>query len=603
MIVFTSSDFSLDLSNYNVSFQEQNSWFSDSLFSIISFPIDIAIEGFFEKYRFYSEVEYENEFEGILNRNGNLSFATLTITDIEENFLRVIIEAGMEQFPSWDKKLSELALENIEVSNIRQHAESILTKTYPEVNYNFPMVHTPYYDKTNAVWEFFEGTYNKRVDGIFKENTIDRENNVVSNFNIMRPMCYIMHPLNVGIATANCVLKGDILNDEEFLKAILVPAGNIEIDDRPDTIDLKLGLESYTRLGFRHRVTGGWQYGEWKAEQEILKYGKFRLKGVIHNWGRKHLDVYAEIYLDDVLIWKNTGRNSYNLDFTFLTKKEGSKLKIYCKDYHRDSAKTEIKILPLDLYDENGNIIIFSSDSNLIDLQKHVPDVTFGDLVTYLMNQKNYSFDLFNMNEIHMNLKEKEAIPTNAIDLRKYEVRQPPRQPNSGVSFLINYPENENKNFPAENCFFDYTGSKLSGFTKKDSTIELEIKGTPLPTEEISGISTASLIVKDNTRICLTMYNGLQGGFNTTLSMESFRISNIVDQYYKRWFRMQINGIIFKWSFRAHVNEIPKFTRNSKIYSYQNYHFIKDMSVTRVKPNVDEYELTTISIRPGVQQV
>lgn len=602
MIVFTCSEFNQDLSNYKVSLQHQNSWFSGSLFSIISFPIDIAIENYFENYRYYSEIEYPNQFEGLLHRNGNISNAKLDITDIEEEFLRVTIESGMEQFPSWETKLSDLELENIDVPNIRAHAGNVITQKYPAVNYNFPMIHAPYYDKTNAVWEFFEGTYNKRIDGVFKENEIDTENNVVSNYNIMRPFPYLLHLVKAGVQAGNCVLKGDILNDEDFSQAIVVPPGNIEIDDRPGTIDWNIGLEAYSRLGFRHRVGKGWQYGEWKSEQEILKYGKYRIRGIIHNWGRKHLDVYAEIYLDDVLIWKNTGRNSYNLDFSFTTKKTGSKLRMYCKDYHRDSVKTEIQVLPIELYDENGVPIIYSSDSNKIDLRKHVPDCSFGDLITYLMTQKNYSFDLKNQNEIHMDLKEKEVLPTNAIDLRKFSIRQPSRTLNADQSFLVKYPDNENKNFPAESIYYDYNGSKLTGFLTNDDTQEIEIKGTPLPHETINGITTGSLIVKDETRICIAVYDGSDGE-NITLSNDNFRISKIIEDYYTRWFRMIINGVIFKWNFKAHINEIPSFNVNSKIYAYNNYHFIKEMSTTRVEPNIDEYELTTLSIRPSVQQV
>lgn len=603
MIVFTCSEFNLDLSNYKVSFQSQNSWFTDSLFSVISFPIDIAIEGYFEQYRYYSEIEYPNQFDGMLNRNGNLSYAKLEITDIEEGFLRIVIESGMEQFPSWETKLSDLNLQNLDVPNIRTHAESILNLKYPAVNYNFPMIHAPYYDTKNSVWEFFEGIYNKRVDGVFKENTIDVENNVVSNFNIIRPLPYLLHVVKTGVEAGNCVLKGDILKDVEFSQAVVISPGNIEIDDRPGTIEWDLSTESYTRLGFRHRIPKGWPYGEWKAEQEILKHGKFRLKGIIHNWGRKHLDVYAEIYLDNVLIWKNSGRNSYPLDFTFTTKKEGSKLRIYCKDYARDSAKTDIEILPISVFDENGNSIIYTSDSNKIDLKKHVPDCSFGDLITYLMTQKNYSFDLKNINEIHMNLKEKNVLPTDAIDLRQFEINQPSRTLNTNQSFLVKYSENENKNFPAESIYYDYNGSKLTGYLTNDYTQEIEIKGTPLPHETISGITTGSLIVKDETRICIAVYDGLQDGENTTLSGDSFRISKVIDDYYNRWFRMIINGVVFKWSFKAHINGIPSFTINSNIYSFQNYHFIKDMSTTRVKFNVDEYQLTTLSIRPAVQQV
>lgn len=55
-------------------------------------------------------------------------------------------------------------------------------------------------------------------------------------------------------------------------------------------------------------------------------HGKFRLKGTIFNHNRKHHDIRAYIYLDDKLIFSQSGRGDYAVNVIFTTKKEDQNL-------------------------------------------------------------------------------------------------------------------------------------------------------------------------------------------------------------------------------------------------------------------------------------
>ncbi len=589
MIIFTHSDFNLDLSNYNISFQERNSWFDTSLFSVQSFPIDIAIDDFFETYKSHNESEYLSEYTGVLNRNGKLSSAILRITDFDDDFIRVTIESGLEAFPSWQTKLSELPLQKLTVEDMRAHANGIITKTYPEVNYNFPMIHCDLYDANNPVWEHFQKIYNKRVGGNFVANTIDTPNNEVYNNNIMRPFPYLLHVLNTGIEAGNCTLHGDILTDPDFIKATLIPTSKFELKDRPGTIEWRIGLGDFTFFD------GNSRYGVFDGNQEILHYGKFRIKGFLLQSPFFKDD--AVLTLNGVEIWRSKIWRGVNLDLEFTTRLNQSnelRLKFFGDMQYDDIVLT---ITPIHLWDEDGNEIKYLVDSSEIDLQYHVPECTFGNLVTYLMKQKNYSFDLFNGNEIHMNRLQNIITPSDAVDFRELEVKDKRRILSSVDSFEIFYKDTGNENYPAEHLFYDHDGFKISDYSINDKTTQIEIPGIVLPIETINGITTAKLISDNAEDICIALYDGLNSTENTTDNVDHFKLQNIAINEYQRFFNFQLNSVAYNFTFRKHVTNPIDFTIKSKIYKYSNYHFITEMSVQRVKYDVDEYQMKTLTIR------
>lgn len=589
MIVFTCNEFKKDLSNYNVSSQYKNSWFNGALFSVLTFPIEIEIEGYFEPYRGHIETNLQKVFEGYLNMNGKLSFARWKIMEIRENTLQISIESGLEQFPSWDLKLSDLPLHRESVTDIRTHAESILTKAYPEVNYNFPMVHCDLYPNDN-VFGNFQKIYNKRDQNGFVTNSIDVENNEVFNYNIMRPFPYILHVLKSGINLANYSLHGDILNDTILNKTLLIPGKQIEIKDRPETIEWNIGLGDFT-FGDDNRT-----FGVYYSTQQILHFGKFRLKGVINSQGLIR-DV-AEIKINGSTLFSQKITRNTPVDIIFNTSVNNNDQLTFkiAGDYRIEAANFEIT--PLELYDETGAQINYLVDTNEIDLRFDVPNATFGELVSYLIAQKNYSFDLVNGNEIHMNLLNPETLPTEAVDLRSFQVKNNGRNLSEITSFELKYTETGNDKYPSESLYYDLNGAQLTNYSVKDDTTIIEINGIPLPIDTASSITTARMISDDENKICVAIYDGLMAGQNTTQAMDYFKIYNILEQNYKRWFEFQLKSISYTFSFRKNVTDIIQFNEKSKVYAYQNYHFISEMNVTRISPGEEEYELKTFTIRP-----
>lgn len=592
MAIFTNSDIYLDLSNYGLQFSETNSWFTDELFSITSLPIDIAIDDHLEFYRSYSSLEYPSYFEGTFKWNNRLSKARLEIMQATDAILSVIIEFGLDEFPNWEKKLNELPLQMKSVDNIRNHASQIIYQSYPEVNYNFPSVHTDGYDTSTSVWVAFEGTYNKRKDGAFLENSIDIPNNKVYNRTIMRPMPYLMHILKTGIQDAGFTLNGSILDDKQLQNVVIIPSAKFEIKNRPGSIDWVVGPSDIEFL------PGNNTMGMYISEQQILHHGKFKLKGKVYK-GALIKNSIVQIELNGkVIYFSDFKSNVINIEFEFTTTKEQSNYLKFTSFGPKGMVKSEMEIIPIILFDENGNEIIYSTDTNFIDLKNSVPDITFGEFVQFVQKLKNYSFDLLNGHEIHMNSRESHVNHNDGIDYQFLEVKDPVRSFKSGDSYHLHYKTIENELAINEEIFIDQSGIKTTGFTTNDKTINYEIPCIVLPLVELSGIRTAKIITDSANEINIALYPGITNSQNNTQDMGYFRIANIYQECYSRWITSYLNSVGYHWNFKVHNSDLYDFSIKNKIFCYNNYHFIKSVTITKLTHEIDEYDIETITIRP-----
>jgi hypothetical protein len=148
--------------------------------------------------------------------NGVLKFL-----EIKGKVISAVLILGKDNFPSFDKKLSELPLEKKLVPNIVDNAKSVITLGYPDTNYNFGMIHTDKYDPATDDWKGFGGTINKYTGGAFVENQLDLNTNIDLIKNIIQPLPYLMHVVNAGIQLAGYTLEGDITADEDLQKALV----------------------------------------------------------------------------------------------------------------------------------------------------------------------------------------------------------------------------------------------------------------------------------------------------------------------------------------------------------------------------------------------
>lgn len=141
--------------------------------STFPFELDYSRVPYFLKFKHDNLAISDVYFQGKLEKDGRIEDAILEVEEAGDK-IRMTIRYGTEALPNWTKKLSELELEVVlpDGGNMDVHANTIVNKTYPETNYNFPAIHSKYYESA-PMFSAFEGVINKRVSGNFVTNIAD----------------------------------------------------------------------------------------------------------------------------------------------------------------------------------------------------------------------------------------------------------------------------------------------------------------------------------------------------------------------------------------------------------------------------------------------
>ncbi|WP_322970355.1 hypothetical protein [Faecalibacter sp. LW9] len=581
--------FEIDLINTKISITEENNWFTDRLVSSSSLPEELPYEihPFFLQYQSDNAEDYEVEFDVIFNDFGTLHKAKFEIIALHEYTFEFSIFYGWENFPNWDKKLIELDLPLISTDNIYTHANAINATFYPENEYYFPCIHTEQYSQQDLNYASFKGSYNLQDEnGNFYINSMNVEENQIFNYTILRPNLYWLSVLNKIISQAGYQLEGDIVNDDFLQNLLVLTSRKYEQPDRPETIEWIVGLESYVKKGVKTPPKGYGEWGQWTSDQQILHFGKFRLKGIIKNWDAKYVDVFCRIYLDNVLIYSKSGRNNYDVNIEFTTKTEGSILRIEAVDYQRNDEKTDLKIIPIEVYNQDGSIINYVIESAVIDLKNSLPDARQGEFIETTMRWFNYDFTVTGnkviMNKIEKILRRKR----NAVDWRKFEVKGKNRTTDSGDSYLLKFKDQSNEKYVFSQAFVTKNGIQTENFKTNDNTKEIVINTIPLPVTSKNNKLSATIINDDDS----TILAGLRSNSttdNTTLEMSAYLIPNIYELCYKAFLKFRIMTMQYEWEFACSSVELEQFDIKREVFCYDNNQFIKQITREKLRGQED----------------
>ena len=159
--------FELDLTNFGLSFVEENQWYSDQYFTKYSFPFPFKLtEELLKIFGYFLDDNnkfMQTKFNVVYYLGNKREIAVFEIESQVGLELEASVRYGFEEFPNWNKKLSELPLEVIpsaSITNIFTHAKTIIPQKWPAVNYNYPQLFTEKYDTTVETWQSFQKTIN-----------------------------------------------------------------------------------------------------------------------------------------------------------------------------------------------------------------------------------------------------------------------------------------------------------------------------------------------------------------------------------------------------------------------------------------------------------
>lgn len=589
------SQLELDLSNYEFTFIEENNWIKDNTVSKYTFPVEIELSN--EQDEALGNIseenlsEYETLLEGEFYVFGEAHDAVFEIESIIGRNLVGQIRYGLEEFPNFNKRLSELPLfkDDLLVS-IYAHAETIIDQTWPAVDYNFPQVITDSIDIDSEQWQYFEGIINKYVDGDFVINEFDAVNSEQINRNIMVPMPYLLYVLQVGFADVGLALTGEILEDTYYKKAVIYTLNEFYKSFTTQSETYSLNTDDYTTLEGNR--------GTYNLDITLPEPGRYKIAGNVVVRAKEGAGLFSERFAgflyNGSTLWfgyavsvsGNYKEKFYTVDFDVdFTGSEGD-VSFYSENlyYALINGEVDLEALLMDVtvtqlakYDGNGELVSTLVEATSIDLSKSVPDMTFGEFVFAVMKKRNYGYDI-NGSNVSINKKKVNAVSTqNAVDLSSFEVMTPERNFNKGKSFIFKQFDFDHDEYKSQKILINNDGYQVNEFTKPDDAEEITVNALALPLKTF-GVKTAHGFLDDFSKLQLVIYSGLTNSLNLAEDPTAIsHLNNYLDDY-EDWFKFLLSSINYNWIFESSYEELSDLKIRSIIYAFRQYHVIRKLS-------------------------
>lgn len=609
---YTHPNFELDLTGRQITIVEENHWFSDQFFTKYTFPIEFDINDEIDlalnMITHINAASSPRKFEGGYFQNfGEESEAVLVIERIQGRRAQGKIRFGFEEFPNYDKKLSELPLERFSlVDPMTDYATGIINQTFPAVNFNFPQILIDSIDVATAQWQHFEGYINNYRGGAFLVNEYDAVNDEQINRNIMQPVPYLLHILTAGFAEKGLELTGDILEDPEFSKALLVVKSEYYSSVSPNSQEFLLKTNEYQSTeviqGSRYSWVGEVEVGHYQKTVLLMEPGVYKIAGQIY---LRQFGFTSDAYLllNQQEIWKATNYSPkyfeevYTIDVNIeVSVQQGAAAVNFVSmqlPYEQigdiqnpEGPIVDLTITQISGFDAEGNRTPSLVTPSEIYLAKCVPDITFGELLKLIKNWKNYdiyidqSAGIVQMNKIEnlMNV----GTPEN---LESYEIKYPMREFYQDKSYLLKFQDIASEEYKFTEMFIDFNGGRTSSFKKLEDTSEIVINAIPMPLKQQGSISTGHLFIDNQSQVFVTLYDGLTDNLNLCQDTANLLIPAVYSSSWSKWIAFRIIAEGLEWTFLCPPELAGKIKPYTRVSAYGKHWIIKRVTKKNTSRN------------------
>ncbi|EHO13806.1 hypothetical protein [Myroides odoratimimus] len=592
----------IDLTDIDITTNEENNWFSENFFVKYSYPFDVSITP--ELNAAIGDIMNNNSsistvIEGLYYFYDKIEQATLIIESKEDNVVTFALKYGYDEFPNFDKKLQELPFEEFEVDDIYKYANDSIHKRYPEQLVNFPQIVTDKYPSSEVQWRFFEGRLNNRVSGFFLKNTIDNNEQYI-NKNIIHPCVYLIHAIQKGFESSGFTLTGDFINNNLVRKILLYADKDLFIKPThtPIAIDISNQDQPYDTV-----VKNGVKYGMWKKITKVDKPGKYNIIGSLHVKGdgsnKGVLGFYRIMHNSTVVFGGKYVKNDTNLYVDEMVYINNPATEEIITIMHSEILPeydqiTKIQVIPQFIVNPDGTREPSIINSNKINIAQCLPDITFGQLVTTITNLFNLDLSVKG-NVVTLNYKVKSIYDNVVHDFRKFEKVFPHINFKSDLKFLLEYEESdEDKKY--DRIVIDSNGAHV---IKPNEVLK--------PIDNTISISASPLIYDTNTvkvsssssadKLNLILYGGLINDNNYAEVPNPLFLPNIYEYYHREWIENRIQAKNYTPTFICQVEDILKVSVKDRLFMYNNYHLIQSISRQQISKDLFEIELSTETLK------
>jgi hypothetical protein len=602
---FIHSDFEIDLSPLSITDTAENPWFNGSYFAKYSYPFTLPLtpdnDRAFGYISHYNSSGTETLFEGIYIHGNTMEKAILELEELQKE-MSLTIRYGLDDFPNFDKKLSELPLQILQVQNIYEHAATVIVSSWPGVNYNFPQVHIDKIETEDSeTWEAFEKIINNYKDGAFLINEVNVDEEITYNRNIIQPLPYLLYLLTAGINAAGFTLHGDVLEDSTLQRTLVYADVEYYRSAVQDSIEVMVPATEYESI---YPVEMGYSAINLAKNVIIPVPGRYRITGQFNmDYFNTEplvfaLIIYREqvLYTRSFLTFRAPGTEVFEVELEFDTVLDGDPdvLKFITNTrYDEEAIVIDLSVSPVFLYSQTGGAVPSIQNTNEVNLTKAVPDMLFGDLVKVVLAAKNMDMTLRGT-EVWINFVQKEIVTREIVDLSDFEIKFPKSKFSKGNSFLLKYQDVDSEEYKFAQVFQNNDIVSTSEIKKDDKTTEISINALPLPLLVRSGVQTAHAFAQDKAKPFFVVYDGLIGYLNLSRDPSALLIPYLHENHHKAWLAAIINSRAFSWSFTANYMELLQLTSKSRVHAYNNIHMVKSLQKTEVKPDLFDVEIETV---------
>ena len=584
MIIFygqkkTGEEFKIDLTALKISFVEENNLFYNYFVKNYSFPFSSPLlDEISKKLGFIDDlnaVNYSIKYPGNLLIDNDFKDAILILKKQKGNKLEGIFVYGKENIPLMEKNLSEIPFAINETDDLLTFAKNTLTKSYPEVDFNFPMVYYPTFNSKTYYHNFKDYINHYDNDFLTNNSFLFEGENVVNNNNAIVPMPYLISVIKEGFKTGKFVVLGDFVNDPAIKKTLLFSEKHLirYQSDLPERFSLKHGVEIWKGLT---RTT-------YTFSAPINFKGTYTINGLVNIPNDLRIIEIKINYGDEQIFRSTTNFNetiSLNVDdvlhenftTTIILEKEGGPTTLI-------GDISSYNLFSIDF--EGGELNIFP---NTFSISQVLPEMTFGSFLNKIRNYFNLDIDI-QKNKVFINFVDSSFTQKREQDERDFEIEAPDRLYKNKKMYVLKSGDNE--------VLVDENGKRGS----REGYVAEEITTINSGVEMLDVISTEkgfTAFRKENldSDLQLIFYDGLKNNIPLTVEKingRSNKIDEVYQNYWKKWLFFRLRSETYKDKFKAHI--LDSFKIDSLRFKYSKKHIYKKIRRTRIDEENWEIEV------------
>lgn len=300
------------------------------------------------------------------------------------------------------------------------HANAQIALTYPAADYTFPPHKNEkfYYEGTTNKNADFEGIINRWNNSTqtFTPNSINT-NPTPDNTETLVPWVYLLYVLKMGFLEEGFTIDGDATVDEEIKQVILY--NNYSLDKKYGTYSVQATAKLSQTISVETTVvfekdTGGTDHDEAgiyntsTGQYTIVEEGYHNLFARIKNYSSSGSGSIIGSPLVRIIFYKNASAiatsitafpagwwdHTYQVYFTAAD--IGKKITVTVEAYGSGGGNFTIDVQGSYLQIQNTSLNDLNLYAQSINLQNHMPDKTFGDLLDWFIKKFNIdvSYDM-----------------------------------------------------------------------------------------------------------------------------------------------------------------------------------------------------------------